>query len=314
MIRSISMRDWRSSLIGIGSKRGARTAFPTEDFFPIIGRDPAGSCSSHIRLTRRVVVQKESIRTALTTMSTSFRLIVFTGIALITSGHLHADLVLETETAQLGKQGDMLFSTALQAEWAKDGSRKFFTLNQYEYALADRAEILIEPFFYEWDSPKGGARYSGVGDLEITPSYQVVSEETFTPAILLAFKLKVPTATNRDIGSGKFDYQPYFILGKTYGDWVFNANIGYDFVTSSKTEKLRDQVILDFSVERKLTADLSVYAEVFSNSSPIRGEKGTFAEAMAFEYKFNKNFNIFTSIGYDSDHVKNIRSGFNIEF
>jgi len=247
-------------------------------------------------------------------MSTSIRSFVFTGIALFTSSLLHADLVLETETAELGKQGDMLFSMAMQAEWEKDGSRALFTLNQYEYAITDRAEILVEPFFYEWDSPKGGPSYSGVGDLEITPSYMVGLEELYMPAIVLAFKLKVPTATNRDIGTGKFDYQPYLIFGKTYGDWILNANIGYDFVTSTKTDKLRNQLIYDFSVERKLTEDLSLFAEVFGNTSPQRGEKSTFAEAVAFEYKINKNFNVFTSVGYDSNKVRNVRSGFNIEF
>ena len=139
---------------------------------------------------------------------------------------IHADLVLETKTTELGTQGDMLFSPAPQAEWAKDGSRTLFTLNQYEYAITDRAEILIEPFFYERDSPKGAKCFSGVGDLEITPSHRMGLEELYRPAIVLAFKPKVPTATNHDIGTSKFDYLPDSIFGKANGQRVFNANIG----------------------------------------------------------------------------------------
>ncbi len=45
-----------------------------------------------------------------------------------------ADLVLETETAQLGKKSDQLVSTAVQFEREKDGSTTTFTLNQYEIA------------------------------------------------------------------------------------------------------------------------------------------------------------------------------------
>ena len=89
----------------------------------------------------------------------------------LTTGLLHADLVLETETAELGVKGDALISAALQVERSKDGGLAYFTVNQYEYAITDRSEILIEPFFYEWDKPKHGPAYSGVGDLEITPSY-----------------------------------------------------------------------------------------------------------------------------------------------
>ena len=236
--------------------------------------------------------------------------------AVVTTGLLHADLVLETETAELGVKGDSLISTALQVERSKDGGLAYFTVNQYEYAITDRSEILIEPFFYEWDKPKHGPAYSGVGDLEITPSYMMMLDDphSWLPAALAAFKLKVPTATNRNIGTGEFDYQPYIILGKNIGPWIWNANIGYDFVTHVKGERLKDQFIYDLSVQRNITERLGLYAEIFSNSSPAFGEKGTFAGAIAAEYKFNEHFNVYTSLGYDTDSVTTLRSGFNIEW
>ena len=98
-------------------------------------------------------------------MITPRQLLYCSCLVLATSGILHADLVLETETAELGKKGDGLFSMAMQFEREKDGSTAIFTLNQFEYALSDRAEILIEPFFYEWDNPKDGKSFSGVGTL-----------------------------------------------------------------------------------------------------------------------------------------------------
>src|SRR5207245_624852 len=100
---------------------------------------------------------------------------------------------------------------------------------------------LVEPFFYEIDRPKGGPVSKGLGDLEITPSYMIVEEKKDFPAIVLAFKVKVPTATNRDIGTGKFDYNPFIIVGKTWGPWVLNFNLGYNFITSPKDEPLRNQ-------------------------------------------------------------------------
>ena len=60
-----------------------------------------------------------------------------------------ADLVLETETAELGKQGDGFISVAMQFERERDGSTGYFTVNQFEYGITDKAEILIESFFYE---------------------------------------------------------------------------------------------------------------------------------------------------------------------
>jgi hypothetical protein len=88
-----------------------------------------------------------------------------------------ADLVLETETAELGKKGTFALSCGVQWEREKDGSKTVFTLNQFEYAITDRAEILIEPFFHEWDYPKGAKSFNGMGDLEVTPSYMVLLEK-----------------------------------------------------------------------------------------------------------------------------------------
>lgn len=135
----------------------------------------------------------------------------------------------------------------------RDGSETIFTLNQYEYAFSDRAEFLIEPFFYEWGRPKGERRFQGTGDLEITPSYMVHLETGATPAVVLAFKLKVPTASNRAIGTRKFDYYPYVILGKKCGNWIFNANFGYDFITSPSDGPLKNQWMYDLSAERVIT-------------------------------------------------------------
>jgi hypothetical protein len=139
-------------------------------------------------------------------------------------------------------------------------------------------------------------------------------ERPTTPAIVLSFKLKVPTATNREIGTGEFDYYPFIIIGKTFGDWIVNANLGYNFITSPPGEALRDQFIYDLSVERVVTHDLSLFAEIFGNTSPAEGEKGTFSGAVAAEYKLSEHYNVFLSVGYDTDKVASLRTGFNIEY
>jgi hypothetical protein len=224
-----------------------------------------------------------------------------------------ADTVLETETAELGVRGEWLVSNSVQFEKDRDG-RGRFTLFQYEYALSNRAEILIEPFFQEWGAPRDGPRFHGAGDLEITPSYMVSLEGRRAPAVVLALKIKVPTASNPDIGSGRYDYYPYVILGKHVGNWILNANFGVDFIGRVPGEQLRDQGIWDFSAERKLGERLSVFGEVFGNTSPATGERGTVAEAVAMEYQVGPHFNYFVSVGYDSNDLFNIRPGFNIHF
>lgn len=230
---------------------------------------------------------------------------------------LRADTVLETETAELGKKGDLLISNSVQFEKARDGTRTAFTLTQFEYAVTDRAEILIEPFFQEWSKAKGGPTIHGMGDLEITPSYMIIldDEKGWRPGVVLALKVKVPTARNRDIGSGLVDYYPYVILGKKIGHWLFNANLGVDFIGRNRDDRTtKNQLVYDFSVEREITDQWSLFAEVFGNSRPAIGERSTFSGALATEYKFTQHFNAFVSVGYDTDHLVNIRPGFNFLF
>ena len=248
--------------------------------------------------------------------SRSLHLIATLSLAAILCPPLRADTVLETETAELGKKGEITISNSIQLEHTPDG-RTQFSLTQFEYAFSDRAEILFEPFFQQWEHPKGGKSFHGAGDLEITPSYMIYldDEKSWAPAIVLAFKVKVPTARNRDIGTGKYDYYPYVIFGKKFGHWLFNANLGVNFFGQTDGEPYRkNQLIYDFSVEREITPKWSIYAEVFGNTKPEVGVRGTFAGAIATEYKFTEHFNAFVSVGYDTDRTFNVRPGFNFVF
>ncbi len=225
-----------------------------------------------------------------------------------------ADTAIETETADLGKKGESNFSQSVQWEKSPDG-KTLFTLNQYEYAITDRGEILIEPFFYEWDFPSDGPMVSGIGDLEVTPSYMVILEGAWMPAVVTAFKVKVPTARDKDIGTTKFDWYPYFIFGKHVGKLDFNANLGVNFFGQpDEGPHLDNQLIYDLAVQGYVTEHLQLIAEVFGNSSPSAGEDGTFAGSVAVEYEFGPHFNVFLASGYDTDKLFNLRPGFNIPF
>jgi hypothetical protein len=53
---------------------------------------------------------------------------------------------------------------------------------------------------------------------------------------------------------------------------------------------------------------------VFANTSPALDERGTFSGAVATEFQFTPHFNAFVSVGYDTDHLFNVRPGINFEF
>ncbi len=236
------------------------------------------------------------------------------GLALlITTFCAHGDTALETETGDLGKKGESNFSQSIQFD-KYPGGRTSFLLTQYEYAMTDNSEILIEPFFYQW-THNGSTRYEGIADLEITPSYKFIQETDLCPGILAAFKVKVPMASNRDIGTGKFDYYPYFIINKHIGEWDFNINLGVEFFGQTAGDPhQKNQLIYDFSVQHPITDNLEWIGEIYGNTRASSEEKGTFAGGTALEYTINKHFNIFLAVAYDTDKTFSIRPGFNIPF
>jgi hypothetical protein len=84
--------------------------------------------------------------------------------------------------------------------------------------------------------------------------------------------------------------------------------------SASKDEPLENQFIYDFSAEHKITERWSLFGEVFANTSPALGERGTFSGAEATEFQFTPHFNAFVRVGHDTDHLFNVRPGINFEF
>jgi len=218
-----------------------------------------------------------------------------------------ADTAIETETAQLGSKGESNFSQAYEWEFAQDG-RGEGTVTQYEYAITDRSEILIEPFFYIRNSPDGERSVSGLGDLEITPSYMVVKENGWVPAVVAAFKVKVPTGEKKVEGTGKFDYYPYIILGQHYGAWIFNANLGVNFAQPVDSSAYDTTVVWALEAEREILPRLTGYFEGFSAEDAVK------TVSTAFQYQFTPKFNAFVVYSYTEEHSNVARIGFNYGF
>jgi hypothetical protein len=231
-------------------------------------------------------------------------------VTAMTTNLVRADLVLETETAYLGKKGEGTFGNAVQFERDKDGLT-ILTLTALEYAPTDDVEILFEPFFYEEQHPKGGPVVSGQGDTELTFSYRIVDEGKIMPAVVLAAKVKLPTATNAEIGTRRADYTGYLILGKTIDGWEFNANAAVETFGSPAGSDFKNQFIYDFSVTHSISEKWTGYAEVFGNTSPEAGVRGTFSGAVGAEYQLSEHVNSFVSLGLDTDHLTVVRMGVN---
>ncbi len=240
---------------------------------------------------------------------TSWMPILTLGVVTALAAPAHANTAIETETAQIGAKGDFAISQSLQLEEATDGDG-MGTLTQFEYGITSRSEILIEPFFQEWTFPDGEASAHGLGDLELTPSYEIILEKAWRPAVLLAFKVKVPTGKVPNNSTGKFDYYPYVILGQHVHGWTFNANLGVDFVTKAPDadEPGHKQLIWDIEVEREFARKFTGFAEAYTD------ESGVAAGSAALQYELGEHLNVFVAASYDAEGTYILRPGINIPF
>ncbi len=235
------------------------------------------------------------------------RQILVPALVLFLSVNAFANTAIETETAQIGKKGEIGISQSIEFERSPDG-KAGGTLTQFEYGLSDKSEILIEPFFYVWEHPSGEDKVSGAGDLEITPSYEVLEENGVRPTVLLALKVKVPTGAKEVGGSGKYDYYPYFIFGQHAGGWTFNSNLGMNFVTPEDGGASEQTIIWDLEAEKSLIQGWTFFFEVFS------AEEEVVTYSTAAQYEINEHSNVFVALSYDVQDATVIRPGVNFAF
>ena len=151
----------------------------------------------------------------------------------------------------------------------------------------------------------------GLGDLEVTYSWVALPETAHRPAIVLAQKIKIPTATNRDIGTGRFDAQSYVIIGKSWGPVHLNVNLGYLFVGRVPTAQLRDQFVYDASLDFPVSPRLTLFVEGYGNTSPEVGVAGSQAISVGAEYQLTRHVNAFVAVADDTNDLRIGRIGLN---
>jgi hypothetical protein len=134
--------------------------------------------------------------------------------------------VLETETARMLPKHSWEIGGAYELQTSGEGREGALPF-AIEYGLTDWLDLLIEPVPYTAIRPKVGRQASGAGDLEATATLALIHEGAHRPAFAFAAEVKIPTARDFLIGTGKTDYAGYAIASKRFGIVDTHANIAY---------------------------------------------------------------------------------------
>ena len=136
---------------------------------------------------------------------------------------------LETETAFLTPRGEWSAGTAYEYQTSSEGKEAALPF-LVEYGLADRLELVIEPVAYTAIRPQQSAHATGAGDIETTLVWRLNHASGDRPLFALAGEVKIPTARNELIGTGKTDYAVYGIASQRFGSFDLHANLSYTLV------------------------------------------------------------------------------------
>lgn len=210
----------------------------------------------------------------------------------------------------MGDAGAFTLDTAAETE-REPGESGWKLESALQWQLSGRIQTLAELVPYESQSPDSGDAVSGFGDTEVTLSWLALEEDGAFPPLVLAAKVKLPTASNDEIGTGEFDFSGLFIVEKEIGELELAVELEYATFGSPSDEKLEDQVLYSLSAEYSLSDLLAVYVEVFGNSRPHVEESRTDAALLGAEIDVFSSEAIgpYLSFEFDTEEVGTARAG-----
>ncbi len=265
-----------------------------------------------------------------------FVLAIFLGLSV---SIVRGDLAIETETARVLEPGHFEIGTAF--EFQTSGSGKEYALPMaIEFGVFHHLEALIEPVPFTSIQPKGGESATGVGDLETTLTYLIIEEKQYVPALAIAGEVKFPTAGNRQIGSGEYDYRFYAIASKRFGNVDVHFNLGYNIVGSPPGVSTQNPIDVEVGAEWFVHPKFDIFAEInyvgSSSGSSSEGASGAAAVAAdpsdpgggltpeiageeivgsaGVRVHVARHFDVFGSFSYDNNDDKLFRTGVSIKY
>ena len=251
--------------------------------------------------------------------------ILTASLLLVAASAVYASQPLETETARMLRQGIFKVEMAGEFQTSRDGTERALPL-VFEYGLTPRTEITVEPVFLTSIRPKAGASANGIGDLEVTLTHLLIPETGGAPAFAMAGEVKLPTASNRQIGTGKTDLTLWGIASKRLGRLDVHANLGYTVIGKPAGTHLKNIVNYAIAEEFHVSPQFDFVGELIGNTSstgervegapaprgsplPTEATSGESAAMLGFRYHVRPTLFVSLGVSYDNNHALLVRPG-----
>ena len=232
--------------------------------------------------------------------------------------------VLETEDSRPLNRNQVEIGAGLEYQTSNEGHEVALPLS-FEYGISKRFTFLFEPVPFTNIHPKTARHVTGIGDLEMTLFYQLVKETKKFPSISLSAEVKLPTAKDSLIGTGKTDFTPFLIASKTTGKFFTSLNLSYTFLGKPKGIVANNLFNYAAGTVFQLSSKSILFGELYGNTSALGGvevpeipgnpQKTTEISgaetvgSVGYGYYINRNLLLSIGISYDNNHAILFRPG-----
>lgn len=233
----------------------------------------------------------------------------------IQTHHLYAQ-VLETEESKPLLPGQFEIGTGLEYQTSVEGTETALPL-AIEYGLSKRFTLLIEPVAFTNIQPKVGEGAKGIGELELTLFYQIMTEKKWLPATSISAEVKIPTAKDSLIGTGKIDYTPFLLMSKNIGKFFASMNLSYTFLVKPEGVEVRNLFNYAIGTIFRASAKSILFGEMYGNAAGVEGPDNASSEisggelvvAGGYGYYLNKELRLSFGVSYDNNNAVLYRPG-----
>jgi hypothetical protein len=138
---------------------------------------------------------------------------------------------LSTDDAWTVEKGQFQLETGFDFTRQDNHDREISPSLTLSYGLLENMDMGISSS-YLFVRPKEEENEDGLGDTEIKLKYRLLGKKIWMPALVIAGKVKIPTASDsKGLGSGKADFGINAVFTKELGKrLVLHLNLGYTFI------------------------------------------------------------------------------------
>ncbi len=139
-----------------------------------------------------------------------------------------------------------------------------------EWSPNDKLALSLEAS-YASVSLDSGSKVSGMQDLDIGAVYEISRETRHRPSVALEFDVKLPTASNPELGTKKTDFSLGVVLTKGYVHHDLEASALYTFVGKPPGVKTENVFELGVSGEWHVSPRIDLVGEIVGSSGGSLG-------------------------------------------